>query len=285
MCLALVFYKHFPGLKLLVLFNRDEFFERPTERAHWWSPDLQSGHDRLVLGGRDAVRGGTWLAVNRQGRLAFVTNIREKRDISILDPENKSRGCLPIEFLLQSSSPVEFLDRLKGDPLHGHHAGYNIVCLDCDEHDEGAYYCNRHSQTQLLSPGIYSLANSHIGDVWPKGEKGQQEVVALLHNAASSKGVLKALPWDELFKIMSDPTELVGNLEEAPKTGYPAEFERMVSGILVPPIDVGLGLYGTRSQTIIAVWEDNTVELRERNKVLDKNTWEQVQYVFEIMNN
>lgn len=30
-----------------------------------------------LIGGRDVVNGGTWLAVTRTGRFAFVTNFRE----------------------------------------------------------------------------------------------------------------------------------------------------------------------------------------------------------------
>lgn len=46
---------------------------RPTDPAHFWldNPD--------ILGGRDAMRGGTWMGVTRTGRWAFLTNFREVR--------------------------------------------------------------------------------------------------------------------------------------------------------------------------------------------------------------
>lgn len=47
------------------------------------------------MGGRDGLAGGTWLASGRDGRLAFVTNVRE---LSVL-PLAKSRGDLPVRFL------------------------------------------------------------------------------------------------------------------------------------------------------------------------------------------
>lgn len=54
----------------------------------WWE-------DGEILGGKDEVAGGTWLACSRQGRVAFVTNVLE------LDffPDVKSRGDLPLRFL------------------------------------------------------------------------------------------------------------------------------------------------------------------------------------------
>jgi len=47
------------------------------------------------LGGRDVTAGGTWLASSREGRVAFVTNVRELKSISVA----KSRGDLPVRFL------------------------------------------------------------------------------------------------------------------------------------------------------------------------------------------
>lgn len=54
----------------------------------WWE-----GGD--ILGGRDEVAGGTWLACSREGRVAFLTNVLELHNL----PEAKSRGDLPVLFL------------------------------------------------------------------------------------------------------------------------------------------------------------------------------------------
>jgi hypothetical protein len=42
--------------------NRDESFARETEPLHYWN-------DLGIYGGRDMEKGGTWLAINRKGRL------------------------------------------------------------------------------------------------------------------------------------------------------------------------------------------------------------------------
>lgn len=62
---------------------------RPTTPMAWW--DDGSG----ILGGRDEVAGGTWLACSKQGRVAFLTNVLELHTL----PEAKSRGDLPVLFL------------------------------------------------------------------------------------------------------------------------------------------------------------------------------------------
>lgn len=60
----------------------------PTKPLSWWE-------DSDILGGRDEVAGGTWLACTRTGRLAFLTNVREINSNS----HTKSRGDLPLRFL------------------------------------------------------------------------------------------------------------------------------------------------------------------------------------------
>lgn len=54
----------------------------------WW----EGGE---ILGGRDEVAGGTWLASSRGGRVALLTNVLEVQTL----PEAKSRGDLPVLFL------------------------------------------------------------------------------------------------------------------------------------------------------------------------------------------
>lgn len=64
------------------------YFCRPTKPVGWWEGSM-------ILGGKDEVAGGTWLACSREGKVAFVTNVLELHTL----PEAKSRGDLPIHFL------------------------------------------------------------------------------------------------------------------------------------------------------------------------------------------
>lgn len=61
---------------------------RPTKATGWWD-----GGE--ILGGRDEVGGGTWLACSKEGRVAFLTNVLELH----ASPEAKTRGDLPVRFL------------------------------------------------------------------------------------------------------------------------------------------------------------------------------------------
>jgi len=62
--------------------------KRPTKPLAWW----EGGE---ILGGRDGVAGGTWLASSKGGRVAFLTNVREAKSL----PNAKSRGDLVVRYL------------------------------------------------------------------------------------------------------------------------------------------------------------------------------------------
>ena len=71
MCLVVVRRAAPRPLSAVLAANRDERHARPSWPAAWWS-DRPS-----CFGGRDLVAHGSWLAVDRRGRLAAVTNFRD----------------------------------------------------------------------------------------------------------------------------------------------------------------------------------------------------------------
>ncbi|MBM3274656.1 MAG: NRDE family protein, partial [Candidatus Sericytochromatia bacterium] len=87
MCLLVALFKQIPGYPLVVAANRDEFLERPAVPM----AVLQDTGPR-ILGGRDELAGGTWLAVNEHGLIAALTNFPSPTR----DPARRSRGELPI---------------------------------------------------------------------------------------------------------------------------------------------------------------------------------------------
>ena len=61
MCLIAVRWQPDGPEPLLLLGNRDEFYDRPAAPLAWWE-------DHPLLAGRDLRASGTWLGVTRQGR-------------------------------------------------------------------------------------------------------------------------------------------------------------------------------------------------------------------------
>jgi uncharacterized protein with NRDE domain len=85
-----------PGEPLLVGANRDEVLERPSTAI----TQLEAGPPR-ILGGRDELSGGTWLAVNEHGVCAGLTN-QPLGDAK--DPSKRSRGELPLVLTRQRTA-------------------------------------------------------------------------------------------------------------------------------------------------------------------------------------
>ncbi len=88
MCLLIALFQAVPEAPLLVAANRDERLDRPTLPAM-----VLRERDPRVLGGRDLLAGGTWLAVNARGVVAGLTN---QPSPDGRDPTKLSRGELPL---------------------------------------------------------------------------------------------------------------------------------------------------------------------------------------------
>jgi uncharacterized protein with NRDE domain len=89
-CLLIALFQGVPGAPLMIAANRDERLDRPAEVM----TVLRAASPR-ILGGRDELAGGTWLAVNEHGVVAGLTNLPSATG---RDPGKKSRGELPLAF-------------------------------------------------------------------------------------------------------------------------------------------------------------------------------------------
>src|SRR5690242_8854510 len=89
MCVVALAWNAHPHWRLLLAGNRDEFHARPTAALARWPA---SG----LVAGRDLQSGGTWVGLDRRGRVAVVTNVRD----GFAEPhDGPSRGALPVAFL------------------------------------------------------------------------------------------------------------------------------------------------------------------------------------------
>ena len=93
MCLIAWNWQPQTSTPLLVLSNRDEYYDRATLPLHWWDG---AGHEPQLLAGQDRQAGGTWLGLSRTGRLAALTNYRTTDPVQVDSP---SRGELVTQFL------------------------------------------------------------------------------------------------------------------------------------------------------------------------------------------
>jgi len=258
MCTAFFAVDAHPSLLFLLVFNRDEFFDRHTAPAAFWTPDAPH-----VLAGRDLRRGGTWLGVTRGGRFALLTNYRERNPNAVADAP--SRGDLPTAFLKGTAAPIDYLASI--DPAS--HNGFNLVVGDLVA-AQVAYLTNRgpaeggRRGPRVLAPGVYGLSNATLDPpYWAKVDRGVAAVTDLLASPAFDDG---RVPWGGLFDaVLGDTTRAPASA--LPATGVPPAIEHRLSATFVEPVDLFANgvTYGTRSQTGVAVWRDGRALLRERS--------------------
>jgi uncharacterized protein with NRDE domain len=200
--------------------NRDEFHNRPTAKANWWADKKD------IVGGRDLQAGGSWLALQRSGRFAAVTNFRDGESTSA---RFRSRGHLVTDFLEGKASPVDFVNSIDG----GRYAGFNLIVGDTDR---VAYVSNRGAGPRALEPGIYGLSNALLDEPWDKVERSKASLRALLATDTVNETTL--------LRLLNDRAP--GPIEEA-QSG-PLDFAAMraiTAPFIVTPH------YGTRCSTIV----------------------------------
>ena len=217
--------------------NRDEFYDRPTAPAAFWS-DVPG-----LFAGRDLRAGGTWLGVTRSRRVAALTNQREPSARVAGAP---SRGGLVVEFLKGREGCEEFLARLA--PRAERYAGFNLLLYDGDSLWS---FANGDGTAARLSPGLYGLSNHLLETPWPKVVKTKARLARLLEEPHAPAA------W-ALLMILSDRTRAAD--DQLPKTGVPLEWERILSA----PFIVS-DTFGTRSSTAIVIGPDGAVHFTERS--------------------
>lgn len=239
MCLIVFGINADPRYRFILAANRDEFYERPSAAANFWS-DYPN-----ILGGRDLSCGGTWLGVTRQGALAAVTNIRNMQE----EPEvARSRGLLVSEYLAGDLSPHNFSKQLGS--LRHDYRGFNLILTGPHDSEITEYMClsNLSPFEQVISSGVHGISNASLNTPWPKVEKSKANLTRWINGKGS--------PEELLFSM--DSREGFPN-EELPDTGVGLDRERFLSPMLITG-----EIYGTRTTTVILISTDNKVTFIER---------------------
>lgn len=252
MCLIFLSVQNHPQYKLIVAANRDEFYQRKTAVAEYWQDHPE------ILGGRDLEAHGTWMAMNKNGRIAMVTNYRDIKNIKSTAP---SRGALVTDYLLESVSAEDYLTQLA--PKDSVYNGYNLVV---GTPDELWYHSNYKKGVYKLSPELHGLSNHLLDTPWPKVECGVDKMKKVLINESISS--------EQLFEILFD--DKIASDDKLPDTGVGLERERMLSSMFIKSPG-----YGTRCSTVVLVDKANNVQFSER--VYDLKTFTHIQKDFNFV--
>ena len=224
MCTILLAWRHRAGAPIVIAANRDELLARPTLDPHVLR------EDPLVVGGQDALAGGTWLAIRGDGTVAAVTNRRVGS--ADRDPTRRSRGELPL-LLLETQSDDEALAFLRGlqpTEYNPFNALYVSPRLAVVAHAHGDAI-----DVRLLDPGLHVLT---IHDVDDRTQRKVKAIAGMLDRSGDDPDLLSAM-------------ETI--LEERGEPGR--------EGVDAACVEVN-GIYGTVSSSSVVVHDDGRIVYR-----------------------
>lgn len=234
MCILFLAINQHIDYPLIICANRDEFYNRPTRDAQFWSDKPH------LLAGKDLHAGGSWLGVNTQGAFAAITNIRTNIQNTSF---KKSRGEL-VTMALQPDSIINF------DWLKEHSDEYSPFNLTYGSLEQLNCYNSLQKTQARITDGFHAISNGSLDDIWPKMAKGElqlEKLVSLNHTIEREK----------LFSILKDQTQ--ADDTELPDTGIPREWEKKLSSIFINSTD-----YGTRSSCLLLQNINGEIEFVER---------------------
>jgi uncharacterized protein with NRDE domain len=223
MCLVVVAHAAAARYTFVIAANRDELHARPTRAAGWW-PEAPG-----LLGGRDLLAGGTWLGVDKRGRMAAVTNVRDGTPREA----PRSRGALVTGYLGGDESAARFA--AQSAAAGQSFAAFNLLLFDGAE----LWYASNRASTALLARGIHAFSNAPFGVEWPK-------------TVSASAGAARRLAADDPLEGLFDLLATRSSAQSAEERYHDAHF---VAG----PV------YGTRCSTVILIDDRGVLTFAERS--------------------
>lgn len=253
MCTIAVAWKIHPQYPLILVANRDEFYQRPTEAMRW------QPHKPDLLSGRDLESGGIWTGFMRDGRWGVITNVRKA---PFFGKNGLSRGKVLCHYFENGQLDAESF--LKS----GNFSQYNGFNLLIGDGKSLWYATNDEFEMQKLSPGIYGLSNARLDTPWPKVSDLKIRFAAYLHNE-------KHINIADLEKLMLKNDEAPDS--QLPQTGVPLEWERRLSALFIQTPE-----YGTRATTICLIDTFGNAQVRETSHFPNNQAKETRDFRFKI---
>jgi uncharacterized protein with NRDE domain len=251
MCLVAFSWKNHPEYPLIISANRDEFFDRPSQKMHVWESGFYAG--------KDLRSGGTWMGFHPNGRWSLLTNYRD-----FTNPKNAqiSRGKLVETWLESHISPEEYLEGIR--KFQDEYDGFNLLVSD----GKKLFYLSNYSpEIEEVEPGIYGLSNALLDDAWPKVELAKSQLGQLIKSEFSTIDLLNILKSKETYPE-----------EKLPNTGVPIEMESSLSAQLIRMP----GNYGTVSAAAMVQHTSGLVQLKQRSYQWEPERYSDLDFQFQL---
>ncbi|MDY6458679.1 NRDE family protein [Acinetobacter faecalis] len=234
MCIVALAWHVLENTPVCIISNRDEFYNRPSEKLFSW-------HKSPIFAGQDLQSGGTWMGVTASGRWAVITNFRDATDQKKYPT---SRGHIIQQFLESDLTPIRFAQQLEKNQCD--YAGFNLFIGHAEQ---AVYMSNRGEAPQVLPKGVYVLSNGLMTEHWEKTrhlrKRFTQEFLPMLQQKNMSEQDLEFAVWD----ILEDERKISTSL--LPKTGISQEMEKLLSSTFIQS-----RTYGTRCSNFLRMNKD-----------------------------
>ena len=216
MCITFMFInvdedRDLAPFRLILAMNRDEFLDRPTEIAQW----KDCGNGNGILCGRDTEKGkegGTWLAIDKRGRIGVLTNILT----GYRERNGKRRGNIIIDYLKGNERAKDFLTGLADDK--NVYRPFNILLLEPNSKNEfdiwhytqgkSGHVVKTEPPKFFKSTKFISLGNDSMTMPFKKTSHGLQLFEETIVNHAHDKDFIEQLRihvMNDTLKCLPDP--------------------------------------------------------------------------------
>jgi uncharacterized protein with NRDE domain len=189
LCSIIIINHHNKDFPLIIAANRDEDYNRPSSKVQILSKEP------FIVGGKDELKGGTWLAVNKHSLFAAITNQGEKNE------KLDSRGSIIIDALKNSSSIEEILNFVEGiNPSKFN--GFNLVFGNQNNVFVAYSYLLHSVVIKELPKGINTITND-------MKFIGENKIISYVHKKLD--GITEEKPWIDYYAILKKTLNYYGD--------------------------------------------------------------------------
>ncbi|XP_046963929.1 transport and Golgi organization protein 2 isoform X1 [Vanessa cardui] len=255
---------------LILISNRDEFYDRPAQCMAPWS------EEPCVYGGRDLEAGcekGTWLAVSsKYKKIGLLLNLP-----GVKKENAKSRGTVVADYVKSNLKLLDYIESIKNYANNCNEFIFVSVELG-NSLPEVNTYTNATNEISTWSDTYLGFGNSLPDKPLKKVQNGKN----LLKNICTKLNKINTKPelLNELISLLKNQESNLPDpqLEERQPNMYKA-----LSSIFV---NIPKARYGTRAHTIVLVTKSGEVDLIELSLKspinIEKPEWERNEFQFII---
>ncbi|KAL1457887.1 hypothetical protein WDU94_008069 [Cyamophila willieti] len=265
MCVTFIYCNDNPpadGYKLVIASNRDETYSRETKPLHHWP-------NRTIIGGQDAVKGGTWLAASPNGKIGVLLNVLGENS----RPNAKDRGPIVMEYVEGDRTAEEYLQGLKKATEDMVYNGFHSIIVELTSINSSIYhYCNVSPNPKITKitdiqtnaveeANVYGFGNSQcISTPFEKVKFGRRKFAEIIHKYNKQSETQNLI--DNVLDLMKNKQRNYPDpeIDRKAEPSMDLEYKMRYSALYV---DISSKLYGTRTHSIILIDQNNVMDFHE----------------------